>query len=116
MAIDACLFCSIIERKIPAKIVAENEQCLAFRDINPMADFHVLIIPKVHVKSINELNPDHASALASMALMAQELAQQFSLADDGYRLVINTGARAGQSVFHLHMHMLAGREFSWPPG
>jgi histidine triad (HIT) family protein len=113
---ESCIFCSIIEKKIKAEIIEENEDVLAFKDINPQARFHVLIVPKIHVKSVNELNKEHEPYLSAMILLAKKLASTFNFADDGYRLVINTGARAGQSVFHIHLHLLAGREFSWPPG
>ncbi|HXW60240.1 MAG TPA: histidine triad nucleotide-binding protein [Myxococcota bacterium] len=116
MAAETCIFCSIIEKKIPAQIIAESERSIAFKDINPMADFHVLIIPKVHFTGLNELTEELGPYVADMALMAKNLAREFGFADNGYRVVINTGSHAGQSVFHLHMHMLAGRDFSWPPG
>ncbi len=89
---------------------------LAFHDINPAANIHILIIPKIHVRSVNNLSAEHASVVGDMLMMAQELAQRFQLEESGYRLVINTESGAGQSVFHLHMHFLAGGEFSWPPG
>jgi histidine triad (HIT) family protein len=110
-----CLFCKIISKSVPADIVAENEHVLAFRDINPMASTHILIVPKLHVKNVSELNAEHAVFINAMLLMAKELAQKFPK-QEGYRLVINNGEKAGQSVFHLHMHLLFGRSFSWPPG
>jgi histidine triad (HIT) family protein len=111
---DNCLFCKIISGSIPANQVAENDKLLAFRDINPQAPTHVLIIPKEHVASVKDLNPTQAPVLGDMTLMAQEIAVSEGLND--FRLVMNTGAGAGQSVFHLHMHLLGGRDFSWPPG
>ncbi len=111
---DNCLFCKIISGSIPANKVAENDKLLAFRDINPQAPTHVLIIPKEHVDSVKDLSLNQAPVLGDMTLMAQELAVSEGLND--YRLVMNTGAGAGQSVFHLHMHLLGGRDFTWPPG
>lgn len=113
---ESCIFCQIIEKKIPATIIDESEHCLAFKDINPMADFHALIIPKIHVASINDLSAEHAHYVSDMVFLAKKLAASFDVPKKDYRLVINTGAGAGQSVFHLHMHLLAGRDFSWPPG
>ena len=111
-----CLFCSIIDRKIKADIVAENEHVLALQDINPMAPTHVLILPKIHFANVGELTEKNQAYFAHMGLMAKELVHSLNVDEDGYRLIINNGANAGQSVFHLHMHFLAGREFSWPPG
>jgi len=113
---SSCIFCSVINKKIGAKIVAENSSVLAFHDINPVADIHILIIPKIHIRGVNNLSPEHASVVGDMCMMAQELAKRFQLEASGYRLVINTESGAGQSVFHIHMHFLAGCEFSWPPG
>ena len=113
---SSCIFCSIINKNISAKIVAENNTVLAFHDINPAADIHILIIPKIHIRGVNNLSPEYASVVGDMLMMAQELAQRFKVGESGYRLVINTESGAGQSVFHLHMHFLAGGEFSWPPG
>ena len=111
---DACLFCRIIRKEIPAKIVAENEDCVAFRDINPQAPVHVLIVPRAHIPSVKEVtDPTMVGKLTSMAT---DLAQRAGVADGGYRLVINTNADAGQTVFHLHLHLLGGRHMSWPPG
>ncbi len=112
----SCIFCSIVNKDIGAKIVAENNSVLAFHDINPAAEIHILIIPKIHVRGVNNLSAEHANVVGDMLMMAQELAQRFKLEESGYRLVINTESGAGQSVFHLHMHFLAGCEFSWPPG
>jgi histidine triad (HIT) family protein len=116
MTSNPCSFCAIIDKKISAQILAENDRVLAFSDINPQAPFHALIIPKVHIANCNELEQAHAPYLAYMMLMAKDLADRFNLGDKGYRLVINCGASAGQSVFHIHQHMLAGRPFAWPPG
>jgi histidine triad (HIT) family protein len=113
MATD-CLFCRIVRKEIPATIVAENGQCLAFRDINPQAPVHVLVIPREHVSSLNELkNP---GLIGDMYDFAVQLARSEGLAERGYRTVINTNADAGQTVFHVHLHLLGGRRMTWPPG
>ena len=111
---DACLFCRIVAKEIPAKIVAETADCVALRDVNPQAPVHVLVVPRAHVPSLNEVTD--ATIVGKLAQLAKDVAQREGLADRGYRLVINTNADAGQTVFHLHMHLLGGREMSWPPG
>lgn len=111
---DACLFCRIIRKEIPAKIVAENEDCVAFRDINPQAPVHILIVPRAHIPSVKEVTDP--TTVGKLTSMATDLAQRAGVADGGYRLVINTNADAGQTVFHLHLHLLGGRIMSWPPG
>ena len=111
---DACLFCRIVAKEIPAKIVAETADCVAFRDVNPQAPVHVLVVPRTHVPSLNEVTD--ATIVGKLAQLAKDLAQREGLAERGYRLVINTNADAGQTVFHLHMHLLGGRKMSWPPG
>jgi histidine triad (HIT) family protein len=113
---DQCIFCKIVAKEIPAKIVAEDEQLMAFSDIQPAADIHLLIIPKVHLTSLNELSAQNKHLMADMAVMAQRLACELGVDSSGYRLVINSGKDAGQTVFHLHLHLMAGRKFSWPPG
>ncbi|MHB1097228.1 MAG: histidine triad nucleotide-binding protein [Gemmatimonadaceae bacterium] len=110
----SCLFCRIIAKEISATIVAEDEHCLAFRDINPQAPTHILVIPKEHVPSLNQMTDP---ALAGRVLaFARDLAVKEGIAERGYRVVINTNAEAGQTVFHLHAHLLGGREQGWPPG
>ena len=111
---DACLFCRIVAKEIPAKIVAETADCVAFRDVNPQAPVHVLVAPRTHVPSLNEVTD--ATIVGKLAQLAKDVAQREGLAERGYRLVINTNADAGQTVFHLHMHLLGGRKMSWPPG
>lgn len=106
-----CLFCEIIAGNIPAELIAQTDSLVAFRDINPQAPTHVLIVPKEHIESVRDLKENQAYLLGQMTLMAQELG-----AGQDFRLVINTGAGAGQSVFHVHIHLLAGRELGWPPG
>ncbi len=111
-----CLFCKIIKGEIPAEIVAENNHALAFRDINPQASTHVLIIPKVHISSTRDLNNENIDALSQMALLANEISDSEGIKDSGYRWVINTGNDGGQTVFHIHLHLLGGRQMNWPPG
>lgn len=110
-----CIFCRIAARQVPAQVVYEDEQVLGFKDINPQAPVHVLLVPKEHLPSLREAGEGHADLLGRLLLAARKVAEQLGLAD-GYRVVTNCGARAGQSVFHLHLHLLGGRDFSWPPG
>lgn len=111
---SSCLFCRIVERSIPAQIVAETETCLAFRDISPQAPVHVLVITKVHTDSLATLT-DPATA-GELLTLAADVARQLGVDAAGYRVVLNTGADGGQSVGHLHAHVLAGRQLDWPPG
>jgi len=111
---DDCLFCRIVRKEIPAKLVAEDEHCVAFRDINPQAPVHVLVIPREHVPSLNQATD--AAMLGRLSLMAADIAQKEGVAEAGYRTVINTNAAAGQTVFHVHLHLLGGRSMHWPPG
>ena len=110
------LFLKIINREIPADIVFETEDVLAFRDIIPQAPVHILIIPKVHIRTVNDIQEDQAGLVGSLYLAAKEIAGDEGLSEDGYRLVMNCNRAAGQVVFHIHLHLLGGREFSWPPG
>lgn len=109
-----CLFCRIARGEIPATRVAETEDCIAFRDIAPQAPVHVLIIPKQHFRSLDDV-PD-ATTVGAMSMLAQQVARSEGIATKGYRCVINTGADGGQTVGHLHMHLLGGRGHAWPPG
>jgi len=111
-----CIFCQVAAGDIPAEKVYEDEHVVAFRDINPVAPTHVLIIPRKHIPTVNDLQPEDAELVGRLFLTAKQVAGELGLAEDGYRLNINTNAGAGQTVFHLHLHLLAGREFSWPPG
>lgn len=111
---DDCLFCRIVSGAIPAARVAENATCIAFRDVNPQAPVHVLVIPRLHVASLNEAaSPD---LLGAMLQTARDVAQAEGIAAGGYRVVFNTNADGGQTVFHLHAHVLGGRHMAWPPG
>jgi histidine triad (HIT) family protein len=109
-----CLFCRVVRKEIPAAIVAEDEYCLAFRDINPQAPVHVLVIPREHIASLNESKD--AVSIGRMHQMAARIAKAEGIADRGFRTVINTNADGGQTVFHLHLHLLGGRKMTWPPG
>lgn len=113
MASD-CLFCRIVRKEIAATIVAEDGHCVAFRDINPQAPTHVLIIPREHVASLNEVK--NATVVGQMHQLAAQIARREGLEERGYRTVINTNADAGQTVFHIHLHLLGGRPMGWPPG
>jgi histidine triad (HIT) family protein len=111
---DQCLFCRIVRREIPATLVAETEDCIAFRDINPQAPVHVVVIPRKHVASLNDAAD--AQLVGRLATIAAGIARTEGIADSGYRTVINTNADAGQTVFHMHLHLLGGRRMGWPPG
>jgi histidine triad (HIT) family protein len=108
-----CLFCRIVAGTIPADRIHEDEHTLAFRDIQPQAPFHALVIPKAHVASLLELDPGHTGPLMAAV---QSVAKQAGLSEDGFRVVSNIGRDGGQSVFHLHWHVLGGRAMTWPPG
>jgi len=110
------LFLKIINREIPADIVYETDQVLAFRDINRQAPVHILIIPKEHILSMDDVNLSHVELLGQLLLAATEIARKEHISDDGYRVVINCKQAGGQTVFHLHMHLLGGRQMLWPPG
>ena len=109
-----CLFCRIVAGEIPAKLVAESDDCLAFRDIDPKAPVHVLVIPRTHIASLDAATD--ARVVGEMALLAARVAREEGIAESGYRTVINTNADAGQTVFHIHLHLLGGRSLGWPPG
>jgi len=110
------LFLKIIDREIPADIVYESDELLAFRDISPQAPTHILIIPKQHIATVNDLEEGHAELVGKMFLLAAELARKEGFSDDGYRLVMNCGNQGGQAVYHIHLHLLGGRQMEWPPG
>jgi len=116
MISDDCLFCKIIKGKVPANIVNQSEHALAFRDINPQAPVHVLIIPKEHISSSRDLSEENIHYLSEMAFLSQDVALKEKITQDGYRWVINTGNNGGQTVGHIHMHLMGGRNMTWPPG
>jgi histidine triad (HIT) family protein len=109
------IFGKIINREIPAKLVYEDDDCLAFRDVNPQAPTHVLLIPKKEIPRLSDASPEDGALLGHLMIVAGKIARDLGV-DDAFRLVVNNGADAGQSVFHLHLHILAGRKLTWPPG
>jgi len=111
-----CLFCKIAKKEIPANIVTETENFVAFRDITPQAPVHILIIPKKHIPTLNDLKSADSDIIGEAHLLAKDIAKKEGISEDGYRIVINTNEGAGQSVFHIHWHILGGRKFNWPPG
>lgn len=111
-----CIFCTIASGKIPAKKVYEDEQIVAFEDINPQAPVHILIIPREHFANVDAADDAHLDILGKLILVARDIARNKNVARNGYRLVLNTNPAAGQEVFHIHLHLLGGRKFSWPPG
>ncbi len=113
---DDCLFCKIAAGEVPATIVHESDDLLAFEDINPQAPTHVVIIPRKHVPTVNDLTTEDEALFGKLATVAKQIATDRGFADDGYRLVMNCNRAAGQTVFHLHMHLLGGRDLGWPPG
>jgi histidine triad (HIT) family protein len=110
------LFLKIINREIPADIIYETDEVLAFRDISPQAPVHVLIIPKERIETINELEESHATLVGKLVLVAAEIAENEGIAQEGYRLVMNCNQAGGQAVYHIHLHLLGGRQMGWPPG
>ena len=116
MTASDCLFCRIASRTVPAEIVAEHDGLLAFKDITPQAPTHLLIIPTDHIPTLADVTPGQTALLGNAVHFANRLAAQYQLVRSGYRLVVNCGEGAGQSVWHLHFHLLGGRSFRWPPG
>lgn len=113
---DDCVFCRIRDGKIPARMVYEDDVLFAFEDIAPAAPLHILLVPKRHLVNTLDLTPAEDGIMGALCRVAARIARERGVADEGYRLVINNNLRAGQSVFHLHLHLLAGRDMSWPPG
>ncbi|MCK5325910.1 MAG: histidine triad nucleotide-binding protein [Woeseiaceae bacterium] len=111
-----CLFCKIVAGDISADVVLETDSTVAFRDVNPKAPMHVLVIPKRHIATINDLSAGDEHLIGDLFLVAAKIADDEGLADDGYRVVMNCNAAAGQTVFHIHLHLLGGRSLGWPPG
>lgn len=111
-----CLFCKIAKGDIPATKVFENDELVAFRDITPQAPTHILVIPRQHIATLNALEEQHAALVGRMVLLAKALAAQEGIADGGYRLNFNCNSQGGQTVFHIHLHLLGGRQMHWPPG
>lgn len=112
---EKTIFKKIIDREIPAEVVHEDDRCMAFRDVDPQAPVHVLVIPKKEIAAVNALQDDDAALMGHLWMVIRDLARQLNV-EDGYRVVVNNGATAGQSVDHLHFHLLGGRPMQWPPG
>jgi len=113
---NKCIFCKIINKEIKSDIVFENDKVIVFKDIKPQAPLHMLVVPKKHISSVNEVDESCKDFIAEVFIVAKILAEKLELKDKGYRIVVNTGKDAGQEVLHIHFHFLAGRQFSWPPG
>jgi histidine triad (HIT) family protein len=113
---ENCLFCKIINKEIPADIVFENDEVLAFKDINPQAPTHILIIPKKHITTTNDIDNNDKNLMGELIITAKNIAKDMGFAENGYRLNINCGNDGGQEVGHIHLHLLAGRQMTWPPG
>ncbi len=111
-----CIFCKMVSGEIQPDVVLETESVLAFRDLNPQAPTHILIIPKRHIATINDLGPGDEALVGQLYLAAKEIAQNEGLAEPGYRTVMNCNAHGGQAVYHIHLHLLGGRAMGWPPG
>ena len=111
-----CLFCKMVSGEIQPDVVYEDDQVLAFRDVNPQAPLHVLVIPKTHIATTNDLDESNADIVARMTLAAKHIAAEEGVAESGYRMVMNCNPGAGQSVYHIHLHVLGGRPMTWPPG
>lgn len=111
-----CLFCEMLENKIPVKKIWEDDKVIAIHDIQPQAPTHILIFPKRHIATINEMQETDAQLLGHMILIGKKLAKQEQLSDFGYRLLFNVNAGGGQAIFHIHLHLLGGRQMTWPPG
>ncbi|MEJ7576632.1 MAG: histidine triad nucleotide-binding protein [Pyrinomonadaceae bacterium] len=113
---QSCIFCRIVAGEIPAQLLYEDNLCVAFRDVNPQAPVHALVIPRDHIESLNDAGQRDERTLGHLLRVAARVADEQGLGESGFRAVINTGAGVGQSVFHIHVHVLGGRAFSWPPG
>lgn len=111
-----CLFCRIVQGDIPADIVYQDDDVIAFNDIEPQAPTHILIIPRKHISTLNDLTPQDQAVAGKLLLTAKKIAADLGIADDGFRVVMNCNEDGGQSVYHIHMHLLAGRKLTWPPG
>ncbi|MYL23138.1 histidine triad nucleotide-binding protein [Vreelandella massiliensis] len=111
-----CLFCKIINREIPGDIVYEDDEVLAFNDLNPQAPTHILIIPKKHIATLNDIEESDLATIGRLQYTAAQIAKEKGFADEGYRVVMNCNDMGGQTVYHIHMHLMGGREFTWPAG
>lgn len=111
-----CIFCKIVKGEIPSSKVYEDDMILAFKDLNPVSPHHILVIPKIHIASLNEVNSQNSAYIERIMIKIGEIAKDLGIAEDGYRVVANTGDDGGQTVHHLHFHIVGGRSFAWPPG
>jgi histidine triad (HIT) family protein len=110
-----CLFCKIVNGEIPSEVVYQDDQLLAIKDIDPVAPIHLLLMPKIHLDSLNDIGPEHLELIGRLQLLAAQLAASLGIAEQGFRLVNNCGSWGGQAIFHLHYHLLGGKEMGWPP-
>ena len=113
---EKCLFCRIVDKEIPAEIVFESKKLFAFKDIDPQAPVHIIIIPKEHITTTNDLSNKHKELIGDILLTAKRLASEYDIAEDGYRMLFNCNKNGGQAVYHIHLHLLGGRQMKWPPG
>jgi len=116
MTDSSCIFCKIVNKEIPVKLEYENDQVIAFNDVNPEAPVHILIIPKAHIEKVSDFDLKDRDLITELVLVANELAAKKGIAESGYRIVINCNKGAGQAVYHVHLHLLGGRAMNWPPG
>ncbi|MEQ1604400.1 MAG: histidine triad nucleotide-binding protein [Pyrinomonadaceae bacterium] len=116
MSAEDCIFCKIADGRIPSTFVYEDDGCVAFNDLSPQAPTHILVIPREHIESLDKADAQQSATLGHLLTTAADIARKQSFAEDGYRVVINTNSDGGQTVFHLHLHLLAGRQFIFPPG
>jgi histidine triad (HIT) family protein len=112
----SCIFCKIVAGEIPADIVHSDDECIAFRDLHPQAPVHILVIPRRHIETVDAMEERDVPVVGRMAAVARDIAREEEIHEAGYRLVLNCNEGAGQTVFHMHMHLLGGRDFGWPPG
>ena len=113
---DNCIFCKIAKKEIPSTLLYEDEETLAFKDVNPQAPVHAVIIPKAHLEKVSDITEKNAALIGKLVLVGNQLARKEGMMEKGYRFVINCGREGGQTVYHLHLHLLGGRPFRWPPG
>lgn len=113
---EICIFCKVVDKSVPVAVVYEDDDIVAFKDIKPVSPHHMLIVPKKHFSSLNDFGPQDVEILGKLLLLAKKLAKDLGIDEQGYRTVINTGNDGGQTVHHLHMHLLGGRFHTWPPG
>jgi len=116
MKSEDCIFCAIAQGKKPASVVHQTERVVAFKDIRPQAPIHILVVPKKHIPTLNDITPEHQELIGEIFLVVKQLAKKLGLADKGYRTVFNCNRDAGQDVYHIHLHLLGGRKLYWPPG